>query len=227
MAVKIELKGAQSPWSSILLLVTVASKKMLKRNWNWRNSRLFWHIFVIGEISIWRVSSLVPLLWLRLRFISGKQKRYLQIFREVSGVFQQNFDDSKNNAVLEPRTGQFSRTWGLEAKAKNFKMCPRGRPRGQGRPQGLHLWKKVFHFWWRPFFWSSLNLLTWTNSWSRFIPPMLKIGQNWGKIANYPPQCSKMIGTPGPKRFHTRGSLHLIHQVAFPRDSEEAFSFAS
>ena len=24
---------------------------------------------------------------------------------------------------------------------------------------------------------------------------MLKIGQNWGKIANYPPQCSKKIGT--------------------------------
>ena len=42
----------------------------------------------------------------------------------------------KNNAVLKPRTGQFSRTWGFVAKAKNFKMCPRG----QGRPQGLHLW---------------------------------------------------------------------------------------
>ena len=43
------------------------------------------------------------------------------------------------SAVLEPRTGQFSRTWSLEAKAKDltfeakakyFKMCPRG----------LHLW---------------------------------------------------------------------------------------
>ena len=50
-----------------------------------------------------------------------------------------NFNNSKNSAVLEPRTGQFSRTWGLEAKAKDFKMCPRGRPRGQGRPRGLHL----------------------------------------------------------------------------------------
>ena len=36
---------------------------------------------------------------------------------------------------------------GLEAKAKdltfeakNFKMCPRGHPRGQGRPRGLNLW---------------------------------------------------------------------------------------
>ena len=25
---------------------------------------------------------------------------------------------------------------------------------------------------------------------------MFKIGQNWGKIANYPPQCSAKIGTP-------------------------------
>ena len=28
-------------------------------------------------------------------------------------------------------------------------------------------------------------------------PPRLKIGQNWGKIANYPPQCSTKICTPG------------------------------
>ena len=27
----------------------------------------------------------------------------------------------------------------FEAKAKDFKMCPRRRPRGQGRPRGLHL----------------------------------------------------------------------------------------
>ena len=45
----------------------------------------------------------------------------------------QNFTISKNSAVLEPRTGQFLRTRGLEAKdltfeakAKDFKMCPRG-----------------------------------------------------------------------------------------------------
>ena len=82
--------------------------------------------------------------WLSL--CSNCGKRYLQIFREVSGVFQQNFNGSKTSAVLEPRTGQFSRTlasrprtWGFQAKAKDFKMCPRGRPRGQGRPRGFHL----------------------------------------------------------------------------------------
>ena len=65
----------------------------------------------------------------------GKQKRSSKIFREVSDFFQQNFNDSKNSAVLEPRTGQFSRTLSFEAKAKDIKMCPRG----QGRPRGLHL----------------------------------------------------------------------------------------
>ena len=52
-----------------------------------------------------------------------KQKMSSQIFREVSGVF----NSTKNSAVLEPRTGQFSRTWGFEAKDL--------RVRGQG--QGL------------------------------------------------------------------------------------------
>ena len=69
-------------------------------------------------------------------FFSGnlrsRKKRSSQIFREVSGVFQQNFNSSKNSAVLEPRTGQFSRICGFEVKAKgltfeaktkDFKMC--------------------------------------------------------------------------------------------------------
>ena len=73
----------------------------------------------------------------------------------------QNFNNSKNTAVLEPRTGQFSRTSGLEAKAKDltfkakakdFKMCPRGHPLGQGRPRGLHLCLLIFK--------SSCHLLT-------------------------------------------------------------------
>ena len=87
---------------------------------------------------------------------SPKQKRLHKNFssdlhkKRISKNFSsapRNFNNSKNSAVLEPRTGQFSRTWGLEAKAKDltfevkdFKMCPRGRPRGQGRPRGLHLW---------------------------------------------------------------------------------------
>ena len=62
---------------------------------------------------------------------SPQKKRFPNNFSSAP----QNFNNSKNTAVLEPRTGQFSRTWGLEAKAKDFKMCPRG----QGRPRELHL----------------------------------------------------------------------------------------
>ena len=57
------------------------------------------------------------------------KKRFPKNFSSAS----QNFNYSKNSAVLEPKTGQFSRTCGLEAKdltfeakAKDFKMCPRG-----------------------------------------------------------------------------------------------------
>ena len=44
-----------------------------------------------------------PMLQLR------KTKKVFANFRDVSGVFQQNLNGSKNSAVLEPRTGQFSR----------------------------------------------------------------------------------------------------------------------
>ena len=60
------------------------------------------------------------------------KKKGLQKF--FSGDLQ-NFKDSKNSTVLEPRTGQFSGTrlrsfeakvLTFKTKAKNFKMCPRG-----------------------------------------------------------------------------------------------------
>ena len=71
-----------------------------------------------------------------------KKKVFTKIFQAIStkkrfpknfSSAPQNFNNSKNSAVLEPRTGQFSRTWDLED------LRPRGRPRGQGRPRGLHL----------------------------------------------------------------------------------------
>ena len=58
------------------------------------------------------------------------QKRFSKIFREVSGVLQHNFNDAKNSAVFL-RTGGFE----AKAKAKDFKMCPRG----QRHPLELHL----------------------------------------------------------------------------------------
>ena len=42
--------------------------------------------------------------------LEENKKKSAQIFREVSGVFQQNFNGSKNSAVLERRIGQFLRT---------------------------------------------------------------------------------------------------------------------
>ena len=45
----------------------------------------------------------------------------------------------KNSAVLEPTTEHFRGLADFEAKAKDFKLCPRGSPKGRGRPQGLHL----------------------------------------------------------------------------------------
>ena len=72
-----------------------------------------------------------------------KKKRSSQKFFKRSpqkNVFQKIFQAlheilTIQKIVLKPRTGQFLRTWGLEAKAKDFKMCPRG----QGRRRGLHL----------------------------------------------------------------------------------------
>ena len=73
--------------------------------------------------------------------ISQKKKKvFTKIFQAIStkkrflknsSSAPQNFNYSKSTAVLKPRTGQFSRTSGLEAKdltfkAKDFKMCTRG-----------------------------------------------------------------------------------------------------
>ena len=65
-----------------------------------------------------------------------KKKVFTKIFQAISAKkrFPKNFSSASqnfnNSKVLETRTGQFSRTWGLEAKAKGFKICP----------WGLHLW---------------------------------------------------------------------------------------
>ena len=47
-------------------------------------------------------------------------------------------------------------------------------------------------------------------------PPMLKLGQNWGKIANYPPQCSTKIDTTDLShsllvaRWSNRWPYHIV-----------------
>ena len=65
--------------------------------------------------------------WLRLCFKWGKQKRCSEIFREVSGVFQRNFNCSK--IVLSSSRGQ-SNFRGLEASRPRPRTWPlRPRPR--------------------------------------------------------------------------------------------------
>ena len=77
--------------------------------------------------------------------ISKWKKNVFPNFPQNVWRFPTKFLWFKNSAVLKPRTGQFSRTWGFEAEvkpndltfkaeAKDFKMCPRE------RPQGVHLW---------------------------------------------------------------------------------------
>ena len=56
--------------------------------------------------------------------LEENKKRSSQIFCEVSGAFQQNFNSSKNSAASSRGQVNFR---GFEAK--DFKMCPRGQGR--------------------------------------------------------------------------------------------------
>ena len=79
-------------------------------------------------------------IFFRRSLLEETKKKVFEDFPQGFWRFPTKFQRFKNSAVLEPRAGQFSRTWGFETKAKDFKMCPRGRSRGQERPRGLHLW---------------------------------------------------------------------------------------
>ena len=52
----------------------------------------------------------------------GKQKK---IFAKFLAFFNKIFNGSKNSAVLEPRTEQFSRTWGQGQGLQNLSSRPR------------------------------------------------------------------------------------------------------
>ena len=65
---------------------------------------------------------------------SPKKKVFTKIFQAIStkkrfpknfSSASQNFNNSKNSAVLEPRTGQFSRTWGQGQGLQNLSSRPR------------------------------------------------------------------------------------------------------
>ena len=119
---------------------------MLETNWNWRNNRLFCHIFFIGEITI-RGACLPPLAYAYAPIEENKKgvrkfsARFLAFSNEISTVQKIVLSSSRGQGNFRglEASRQRPRTWGFEAKDKDFKMCPRGRPWGQGRPRGLHL----------------------------------------------------------------------------------------
>ena len=94
------------------------------------------------------------------KFFSGnlqnKKKVLTKIFQEIStkNVFKKFFQALHKILTFQQLVLSSSRGLanfrGLEAsrprtrpsrpKPKDFKMCPRGRPQGQGRSLGLHLW---------------------------------------------------------------------------------------
>ena len=83
---------------------------MLKRNWNWRNNRLFRHIFVIGEISIGGPAP-PPLAYAYAPSEENKKgvrkfsARFLSFSNEISTVQKIMLSSSREQ-------GNF---WGLEA----------------------------------------------------------------------------------------------------------------
>ena len=108
---------------------------MLKRNWNERNNRLFCHIFVIGEISIGGEARFnKPTLQLRKtkKSICKFSARFLAFFNKISKVQKIVLSLSRGQGTFRgPKASRpRPRTWGFEAKAKDFKMCP----------WGLHFW---------------------------------------------------------------------------------------
>ena len=100
---------------------------MLKRNWNWRNNRLFCHIFVIGEISIEGLLPALPPLDYACAPSEENKKgvhkfsaRFLAFSNEISTV---------QKIVLSSSRGQGSFR-GLEASRPRPKTWPsRPRPR--------------------------------------------------------------------------------------------------
>ena len=97
------------------------------------------------------------------------------------------FNQSKNDAVLEPRTGHFRGLVGFETK--NFKMCSEG----QGRRRGLQL---CFPNACLMFIYLSILIMTkirrsstcpehsLSNRWQKFPAPLVELLSLFGKMLN-------------------------------------------
>ena len=118
---KIELSGTWSPWSSILLLVILLSAKNAKKKLKLKKLQAFlshfchwWNFNWGGGGPPVPLPLATPMLQMR------KTEKVPANFLRGFWRFPTKFQLFKNTAVLEPRTGQFSRTWGFEAKAKDL-----------------------------------------------------------------------------------------------------------
>ena len=119
------IEGSPGPVVFNIVVSYCCKRKMLKRNW--RNNRLFCHIFVIGKILIeGDPGPLSPPP--RLGYAYAPSEKNIKSLRKFSArflAFSNEISTSKNSAVLEPRTGQFSRTWGFEPRTWPSKPRPR------------------------------------------------------------------------------------------------------
>ena len=62
-------------------------------------------------------------------------------YNKISTVKKIVLTSSRGQGNFRGPKGFEAKDLTLEAKAKDLKMCPRGRLRGQRRPRGLHLWE--------------------------------------------------------------------------------------
>ena len=125
---KIELRGTRTPGLQYCCWLYCCKRKMLKRNWNWRNYRLFCHIFVIGEISIGEGADPLSL---PLGYAYAPNEENKKGARKFSGRFLafSNEISTVQKIVLSSSRGQ-GNFRGLEASRPRPRTWPsRPRPR--------------------------------------------------------------------------------------------------
>ena len=142
---KIDFRGTRSPWFfNIVVSYTVVSEKCKKETKTEETIGFFVTFLSLVKFQLGRGRTPCPTPLGHAYAPSEENQKVLANFLRSFWRFPTKLNCSKNSAVLEPRTGQFSRTLSFEAKAKDltfeakakdFKMCPRG----QERSRGLHL----------------------------------------------------------------------------------------
>ena len=143
--------GGPGPLVFNIVVSYWCKRKMLERNWNCRNNRLFCHIFVIGEISIGE-GPLPPPGYANAPIEKNKKgvrkfsARFLVFSNKISTVKkivlslsrgQGNFRGQK---ASRPRP----RTRGFEAKTKDWRLRGQGLENVSSRTPPLLFWESSF-----------------------------------------------------------------------------------